>query len=358
MIKLEPLARLVYHLNMAAQNQHYVPRFVLRQFLADSANERVHVYDKHTDRAFVTSIKNIMAERRFNEFAFADDYIASFEPVACGAEDQVLPAYRQVVAQRCLSESPEQKAALAVFLAFQILRTKAHRDQWMAMEEETIRVIEESGGRMQDLQGWENWQPATEDSLKREHLTSIQSHIGELAQTIGAKDFLLMEAAPGTSLYISDNPVVRANSRDFGLCGNLGLAQEGIEIYMPLSADLLLCAWCPSLLRGMRGELESAKQDCRAEGLRKVLQGELNAAGMRDMLDEFASRTRPLEELVTRAAEGQPGSSIPANMDYYNSLQMSWAYRYVISRDGDFELARQLNRENPDLRRGRRMKAA
>ncbi len=343
---------------MAAQNQHYVPKFVLRQFLADAANERVNVYDKHDDRSFVTSIKNIMAERRFNEFAFDDDYIASFEPVACGAEEQVLPAYREVIAERRLNGTPEQKAALAVFLAFQFLRTKANRDQWLAMEEEVVKLVEGSGGRMQDMQGWEDWQPATEDSLKREHLTSIQSRIGEVSQIIGLKDFLLMEAAPGTSFYLGDNPVVLANSRDFGPYGNIGLAVDGIEIYMPLSADLLLCAWCPSHLSEIREGLPNAKRKCEAEALQRVMRGELDATGMRQVLEEFAVKAQPQEELLCLSAEGRPVSSSSANMDYYNSLQTSGAYRYVISRDGDFDLARRVNRENPHLRRGRRMKAA
>lgn len=343
---------------MAAQNQHYVPKFVLRQFLAEGAGERVHVYDKHTDRAFVTSIKNIMAERRFNEFVFDDDYMASFEPVACGAEGQVLPAYREVVTQRRLDGSPMQKAALAVFLAFQLLRTKAHREQWQDMEDETVRMVEAAGGKMQDVQGWEDWQPATEDSLKREHLSFIQQQIGPFAQMIGTRDFLLMEAAPGTCLYLGDNPVVRANSREYDLQGNLGLAQEGIEIYMPLSADLLLCAWCPSLLNEVRDGLGSAKNDRRAEALRRVLRGELDAAGMKADLDEYAMQLQPLENLIAGAADGRPVSSSPDNMDYYNSLQMSWAYRYVISPDSNFDLARRVNRENPDLRRGHRTRAA
>lgn len=343
---------------MAAQNQHYVPKFVLRQFLADEANERVNVYDKHEDRSFVTSIKNIMAERRFNEFVFDDDYIASFEPIACGAENQVLPPYREVVEQRRLSDAPEQKAALAIFLAFQFLRTKANRDQWLAMEEEVIKLVEGSGGRMQDMQGWEDWQPATEDSLKREHLTSIHHRIGEVSQIIATKDLLLMEAAPGTSFYLGDHPVVLANSRDFEPYGNIGLAVEGIEIYMPLSADLLLCAWCPSLLGDIREGLLNAKRELEADALARLMRGELDAVGMREALEEFATKTQPQEELLTLAAEGQPIDSTPDNMDYYNSLQTSWAYRYVISRDGDFELARRVNRENPHLKRGRRMKAA
>lgn len=75
---------------MAAQNQHYVPKHILRQFLSDPGSEQVTVYDKHEERTFTTSIKNVMAERRFNDFAFDDEWIISFEPLACGAERQAL----------------------------------------------------------------------------------------------------------------------------------------------------------------------------------------------------------------------------------------------------------------------------
>ncbi|MGO9422797.1 DUF4238 domain-containing protein [Roseiarcus sp.] len=51
---------------MAAETHHYVPRFVLRQFLSNVPKEHVSVYDKREDKQFVTSIKTIMSERRFN----------------------------------------------------------------------------------------------------------------------------------------------------------------------------------------------------------------------------------------------------------------------------------------------------
>ena len=109
---------------MAAENQHYVPKFILRQFLSNKKREQVSVFDKHTEKTFVTSIKNMMAERRFNDFTFDDEWIASFEPIACAAEDQVLPSYRKVLKDRLLDNSPEQKADLAMMLAFQLLRSK------------------------------------------------------------------------------------------------------------------------------------------------------------------------------------------------------------------------------------------
>jgi hypothetical protein len=243
-------------------------------------------------------------------------------------------------------------------MAFQFLRTKAHRDRWQALEEETVKMVEGAGGRMQDVQGWEGWEPSTENTLKREHLTSIQGSFGEFAQIIGAKDFVLAEPAPGRSFYLGDNPVSLANSRDFGPYGNLGIALPGIEVYMPLAADLMLCAWCPSILAEISERHHRGKRDRRAEALGQVVAGRLSPAEMKRLLEQFESLEQPHEEFLAATAEGRPVSSSSDNIDYYNGLQTTWAYRYVISRDGDFSLAQRANRENPSLRRGRRLRAA
>lgn len=342
---------------MAAQNQHYVPKFILRQFLANEAKEQVEVYDKHDDKIFRTSIKNIMAERRFNEFAFDDDWIVSFEPIACGAEDQVIPAYRSVLERRSLDGSPEEKAALAFLMAFQFMRTKAHRDMWQAIEEETVRFIEAQGGKMQDLQGWEDWEPQTEDGLKHNHLISMQKNIGTFAMIFAEKDFLLAEAAPGRSFYLGDHPVALSNRADGGLHGNIGIGVPGIEIYMPLSPDLMLCAWCPTLLAEVRAGLGDQLKAAQAAALAQVMRGQLTPEAMRAGMAEIVDAQAHLRSLVEAADSGKPVSSADANMDYYNSLQATWAYRHVICRDGALDFAREINREHPHLRKGRRATA-
>ena len=100
----------------AAQNQHYVPKFILRNFLANPKKEQVHVFAKSSGRGFTTSIKNIMAERRFHEFSIDENYLASFEKSVCRVEDMLLPAYRNVVENRRIDGTPEQKALLALSL--------------------------------------------------------------------------------------------------------------------------------------------------------------------------------------------------------------------------------------------------
>ena len=47
-----------------AKRQHYVPRFLLRNF-APAREEQVHVYDKSNDRVFRAHIANVAAESGF-----------------------------------------------------------------------------------------------------------------------------------------------------------------------------------------------------------------------------------------------------------------------------------------------------
>lgn len=54
------------------------------------------------------------------------------------------------------------------------------------------------------------------------------------------------------------------------------------------------------------------------------------------------------------AAAGVPFILDEGNMDFYNSLQMQWARRYVIGMRGDFTFARKFNKQFPELRKGRR----
>jgi hypothetical protein len=336
----------------AAQNQHYVPKFILRQFLSDAEKEQVSVYDKHTAKTFTTSIKNVMAERRFNDFKF-EDWRVSFEDTACHIEDQVLPMYRRVLERRRLDMSVEERAGLAFFIAFQFLRTKGYRSIWTDMEDALRTKIEAMGGRLEDLEGWE---PQTEDRLKLNHLVSMRDSLGEFAQVIAKKDLLLIEPSPGRSFYLGDNPVALHNNRKFGPYGNLGFAVPGIEIYLPLSSSLLLAAWCPSIV----GEIRKARDDGRRDRQNEMYEALKSGRISFKEAAEITAQLRPIEslqdEIILCLDEGVPLPSDDKNMDYYNSIQTAVATRYIICQSADFDLAHRHNSEFPELRRGRRMK--
>ncbi|UYY77510.1 DUF4238 domain-containing protein [Sphingomonas sp. R1] len=319
-----------------AQNQHYVPKIILRRFLSNEAKERVTVYDIHDDRQFVTSIRGIMAERRFNEFVVGEHWRVSFEESAWQIEENVKPTYEQIIRDRRLLNDPNSRAAISTLLAFQFLRTKAHRNRFAELDDVLTRKVEQMGLRKEDIEGWE---PLTEDRLKRDHLDTTVKWLRETAIMMSEKDFLLAEAAPGTHFYLGDNPVALHNSNDYAPYGNLGLKVRGIQIYLPLSSDLLLCAWCPSILNDIEMRHHANMELSRKFAFGLLTQGKLNAASMKAFLED-ASKEDGALEMIERFNSGHPIPSDGENMKFYNSLQVEFAERYVIDKRGDFTFAK------------------
>ena len=333
------------------QNQHYVPKFILRQFLTNEDKEQVSVFDKHEERMFTTSIANVMAERRFNDFVIDDDLL-SIEAGFSRVESELVPIYRGVLETRRLEPSDEeQKAALSFLVALQFVRTRAHRERWAELERAIQEKVEAMGHEMKELEGWT---PPTEDRLKLDHIIGIRESLPEFAALIHAKEFILCEAAPGRSFYLGDNPVSLHNQRKFGPYGNLGLALPGIEIYMPLSANLMLGAWCPSIMDAIRTEQREGKFRRREEIVAAAYQRRFPVGGIKHALDLFAPLEGKIDAFITNVDEGRPIASDDGNMDFFNSLETMFAYRYVVCQQGDFELARRHNAEFPRYRKGLR----
>lgn len=335
---------------MIARNHHYVPRFILRHFLSDAKKEQVTVFDKQAGKTFRTAVENIMAERDFHAFVF-DDTIVSFENIASHIEDICLPAYEKVIAERRLDGTPEQKAALAFLVAFQFLRTKSQRTMQKELEVQLRDVLAKEGSRLEDLI---NYTPLTPDVLKESHVRSFREDTGIFAQLVAEKDFVLQAAAPGRTFYLSDHPVVLNNHKDHAPYGNIGFGVEGIEIYMPLSSDLMLCALCPSLARESRELMETAKHIRQQEALAELIAGRISALQMREHLDTFKPNYEPTEEFLSGLEQGVAVSSVDASMDYLNSLQARHAARFIVAQDGNFDLAIEMNSRYPGEKGGLR----
>jgi hypothetical protein len=329
----------------AAQNQHYVPKFILRNFLRNPEIEQVNVFSKKTEKMFTPSISGIMAERRFNDFAISDDYMASFEDATTHIEQMLLPTYRRILDKRCLEKTPEEQAILAFFVAFQFIRTRAMRDQFKQIESLMADKLEKMGGRLEDILGYE---PLTDDKLKWQHIMFLRECLPDLAMTVAAKDLFLMQAPSGRSFYLGDNPVCLHNGVPApSFYGNIGLGVLGIEIYLPLSSDLMLSAWCPSILTNIRENQKSTKELASAAMLGQILQGRMQPFQMRANLDELDRLSAPIESLLQSFETGSPVQLDEDNMDFSNSLQMQYAKNFVVCPIGDFGLAQRFMKDNP-----------
>lgn len=332
--------------NDAAQNQHYVPKFMLRNFLHDEAKEQVAVFDRQTGRNFITNITGIMAERRFHDFQIDEEYIASFEDGVCRFEDVLLPTYRRVLADRRLTHTPEERAHLAMLVAFQFVRTRNLRDQFGELDKMLADKLEGMGSRLEDIEGWE---PETEDGIKKRHTLFMANSIGEFAAVLSDKDMMLMNPADGRDFYISDNPVVLHNSRPAPpFFGNIGLGVKGIEVYLPLSSDLLLACFCPSILGEAVEQQQASMDQIRKALLPRVIAGQMTAAEMKSRVEAVEAAGQAVRDWWQCYQDGVPGESTGANMDFYNSLQLGQSKRFVISRNGDFALAKQFRADFPN----------
>jgi Protein of unknown function (DUF4238) len=346
---MSPSQRLI---SVNAQKHHYVPKLIIRNFLFDKKREFVRVYDKKEDKEFRTSIRNIMAERRFHDFMF-DEFIVSFEHVAGKIEEIILPAYRSVIRSKELTGSPEEKGALALLMAFQFIRTRAARDWWKQMDDILREKIESMGGSIEDMEGYE---PPTENNLSKNHILQMREAVSEFAPIIAQKNFALMLAPKRRRFYLGDNPVVLHNENDFRPYGNIGLAVKGIQIFLPLTSEIVLCAFCPSIVHGLRDEM-AAKVDERNKLIAaKVLSGEILVSQVKLIRESFFEKYQDFFRAISTYDECGIIMARDEHVDFINSLQSMYAKRFVLCAKGDLRLAREHNAEFPQFREGHVMR--
>lgn len=310
----------------SAKVQHYVPQFLLRNF-GTGGNHQLHVFDKQTERTFVTRAKNVACESRFYDFLF-EDHMFTLEPGLSELESKAKPLFQRVLNEDSLTALfPEDRAVLSSFFAIQFTRSRWFRELWRSLSAmlgsklvEYIRVPDENQAALETARFIVNEQK-------------------EFAFHFANKIWLLLETDRKTPFLIGDNPLALQNSIDMGYYGNIGLAVRGIEIYFPLSPIRALALWCPShgeSFRKVANNLRSISQI--APHVVAAHDGELSA----------------VEQTVIAMDTGQPLQYKPENVVNFNSLQICYAERYVFSCVDDFALAREMIASHPDVRTGPR----
>ncbi|WP_299852699.1 DUF4238 domain-containing protein [uncultured Roseovarius sp.] len=330
-------------IKQAAQNQHYVPKFILRKFLANLGREQVNVFQKSTRRSFSTNISNVMAERRFNEFRIDSSFYASFEESVCKVEDIVLPAYEALIDRRRLTGTPEENAMLAMFVAFQMLRTRSYRDSIAGLFDQFREHFERHDLPIGAL---EEFAKPDNEQIKQFHLESMAESFEEFSHIIGTKNFLLLQAPPSRSFYLADNPVAWHNDEpDNGIFSNMGLALKGIQLYVPLSSEFMLAVWCPSILDKFRTQASEKRAFARRSRSAVTLSPnslprskKIAFDGEMEKLDNTIER---VDKLTKAADAGRPIQATTENMDFYNVKQMQFARDFVICQRADFKLAKE-----------------
>lgn len=325
---------------MAAQHQHYVPRLMLRGFLSRHGDEaeknQVRVFDLIEQRSFSTSIDNIMGERRFNEWWLDEETIATVEPAAGNIESYVAPLIERIRQEKRLERTAEEHVGLALLMAFQFIRTKKMRLLPERISNQVRAEIEKMGFDPAKVTGLVDWD---EEALKQQHARHQLEGLEKYTDLIAEKEFFLMAAPEGQSFYLSDHPVVLHNDEELpGMMGRLGLAVPYIQIYLPLSGDIMLCAYDRAVLGQLLRSRDEQMRKIEGEVLALLMKGRITRPDMKRALEETRAQD-PIGALIDTIRAGEPVQIGPQQVQSYNALQAFQAHRFVVDPNGDFEVA-------------------
>jgi hypothetical protein len=307
-------------------NQHYVSQFLLRGFHASSPAQ-IWALDKLTGKSFTTAIKDIASEHGFYNIGDSAEIDAVIEKF----EDATAPIVEEVRSRKTLRGLNDHKRIwLSGFTALQYVRTKAFSERSQDMVRQVTHVLTEMSGGM--LSGKIRKQLGL-DAAGSEHEKTLAMILGLVRSAVDhllEKTLVLYRSDESSRLWIGDSPVAMHNTTNPGddLRSTLGLAVPGIEIYLPISRDLVLAHMCPSIA---------------------VAYGAVDHEATR--MGFIHAHARP----YLRALEN--GSAIllsKEHVQFQNSLQLGYAERFVYSSADDFGDGRKMLEETPKLRGGPR----
>jgi hypothetical protein len=237
---------------------------------------------------------------------------------------------------------PAERGELAAFFAIQMVRTPAvqatYDDIFNRME-----VWLRANGAPQEFFAPDHAVGEGENAQRAIMARNILNAPMDYAPALIDKDWLLLQTDNKHPYLIGDHPLIMHNMVEQKGRGNLGIAVEGIELYFPLSPELVLAIWCPSHRQAL------------IDGIQRF---ERLDATNSSAATNFASAKNEALEIINAIQTGKPLRSEPENVEFFNSLQISTAERFVFSSNNDFSIVKEMIRTNPELRHGRRMHEA
>lgn len=303
-----------------AKNQHYVPQLLLKNFASEKG--QLWVFDKKHRRSFKENKKNVASQNYFYNTAVNDGSF-SMEEWLSQIETIAAPTINTIVSQRNLEAiNSATKRDLAFFFAVQMVRTTMPQGKLKRLIKTLRETYISQGKSIEELDEHlkEFVTDPTEDDLKAHTARSILENAPIYAPYLENKVWALLACSTNEPYLIGDHPVTRKNEINKDSSDYPGITKLGIEIYIPLSTDLCLALWCPSVIHGMN--------------------------------TQFAPESNWTLDQTFKISDLLIGSKYASKL--INILQIYWSERFLLSKSGDFgDLESQLEKL-PFLRSGPR----
>ena len=292
------------------KKQHFVPQFLLRNFgHGKKKKERVWTFDKRRGVSYCAGVLDTGHQNGFYDGASIEGDEIEGESLTERVDGIGSRAFRPVVQQQRLPLQGEAFVSMSYFIAAQMLRTPTIRNE---MEYLRNVIIERWGPEVREGDDSRGIGEYCESDSKFSSIEMLRD-VPEFSRILQTKVWFLLLAPPDVSFILSDNPVVKHNHLDYGRRGSLGVAQDGIEIVLPISPKLGVQMLCPKIAN-------------------------------------LVSATHSGQERLLLQREGKPLPLSAQNVTFVNSLQVSQSERFLYAQsDIDFRLAREMLVDHPNL---------
>src|SRR5690606_24849062 len=145
----------------------------------------------------------------------------SFEPNLADLETKAHAVIEKLLAEKNLKIlDNSDKSWLSIFIACQLLRTKAFREMiGDGQSQLREKLTRQHGDKAKEIDGLDFF----EDETDLQNFTTIfmMKNLGEFAGLVGRKVWFLHETTGDTTFILGDSPVVMHNENKFDVYGNL-----------------------------------------------------------------------------------------------------------------------------------------
>lgn len=330
------------------KKEHYVPRCYLENF--EDNNGRIHVFDKviiqtrnpkkeeiaHENYFYDMDIEKLISdvplEQRekiindIKEITGCDDWDTIVTEIInpkhiekkffCEVEGVYGPLLKRIiqnsysgnqwVIDHCAPFSEDDKSMLSLFLAIQIIRTKAFRDSIHQISEKTFQTLlykqqlnDEVSISREDINV-----KANSEYIKLLHLDMIldEDMALEMAEVFSNHIWVMNVNKTSTPFYTSDNPVLTIPHIKDKYMTYGGYNSKGVEVVFPVSPNLLLSMY-----------------------EKRQFSSYFNDRSFRIIKDD-------------------------TTVDYYNRVQVAQSFRCVFSNMNEFSIAKDMCDKYPEIR--------
>jgi hypothetical protein len=280
-----------------------------------------------TGKSFSTSIDVVASEQGFYNIAGSEE----LDVMIGKFENATAPIVEEIGTRKTLRSLNEDKSIwLSGFTALQLVRTKGFSERSQDMVRQLTQVVTQGNRGKLPKKISKQLGLDRPGSEHEKALGTIRGLVRAALDELLKKTLVLYRSDGSLPFWIGDNPVALRNTLNpgDGLSSTLGLGVTGIEIYLPISRELVLSHMCPSIGLTFTG------------------------------VDEDVSRMgfiHPHARAYLQAlANGSAILQRKEHVQFQRSLQVAYAERFVYSPIDDFDQARQMIEENSKLRTGLR----